>query len=108
MVDQTGNVLIRKPATAGMENRKGVSLQAHVYMVPQKTPDKDHNCLTDPIEAYVQGEWVKADWTTSGADGGGGVTNRNSHYCLLRFYCRDDGLIISKDLFETFVAYSPT
>ncbi|MGB2911673.1 MAG: hypothetical protein WBB55_13910 [Anaerolineales bacterium] len=61
IVDQTGNVLIRKPATAGIENRKGVILQAHMDMVPQKTPDKDHNFLTDPIEAYVDGDRIRTN-----------------------------------------------
>lgn len=72
-VDQTGNVIMRKPATPGMENRKGVILQAHMDMVPQKNADKKHDFLTDPIEAYVDGEWVTADGTTLGADNGMGV-----------------------------------
>lgn len=68
--DETGNIIIRKPATAGMENRKGVVLQAHVDMVPQKNSDKQHDFLTDPIDTYVDGEWVKANGTTLGADNG--------------------------------------
>lgn len=72
-VDPVGNVIIRKPATSGMENRRGVILQAHMDMVPQKTPDKVHDFDRDPIEAYVEGGWVKADRTTLGGDDGIGV-----------------------------------
>ena len=71
--DDTGNIIIRVPATPGFENRKGVILQGHMDMVPQKTSDSDHNFLTDPIKAYVDGEWVTADRTTLGADNGIGV-----------------------------------
>ncbi|MBR7168419.1 MAG: M20/M25/M40 family metallo-hydrolase, partial [Bacteroidales bacterium] len=72
-VDETGNVIMRKPATKGMENRKGVILQAHVDMVPQKNNDKVHNFETDPIETRIDGEWVKANGTTLGADNGMGA-----------------------------------
>jgi dipeptidase D len=71
--DEVGNVIIRKPATPGMENRKGVILQGHLDMVPQKNSDKVHDFATDPIEAHVDGEWVKANGTTLGADNGMGV-----------------------------------
>ncbi|MDE6493589.1 MAG: aminoacyl-histidine dipeptidase [Bacteroidales bacterium] len=71
--DKTGNVIMRKGATPGMENRKGVILQAHMDMVPQKNADKQHDFLTDPIEAYIDGEWVTANGTTLGADNGMGV-----------------------------------
>ena len=74
--DSTGrlcNVIIRVPATPGMENRKGVILQGHMDMVPQKTSDSDHDFLKDPIKAYVDGEWVTADRTTLGADNGIGL-----------------------------------
>lgn len=71
--DEVGNVMIRKPATPGMENRKGVVLQGHVDMVPQKNSDTDHNFETDPIQAYVDGDWVTAKGTTLGADNGMGV-----------------------------------
>ena len=71
--DDTGNVIIRVPATPGMENRKGVILQGHMDMVPQKTSDSPHDFLRDPIKAYVDGEWVTADRTTLGADNGIGV-----------------------------------
>lgn len=72
-VDEVGNVIIRKPATEGMENRKGVILQAHMDMVPQKNNDTVHDFATDPIETYVDGEWLKAKGTTLGADNGLGV-----------------------------------
>ncbi len=71
--DETGNVIIRKPATPGMENRKGVILQAHLDMVPQKNADKVHDFEKDPIETYVDGDWVRANGTTLGADNGLGV-----------------------------------
>ncbi len=71
--DEIGNVIIRKPATKGMENRKGIILQAHMDMVPQKTPESNHNFETDPIEPWIDGEWVKAKGTTLGADNGMGV-----------------------------------
>lgn len=71
--DEVGNVLIRKPATPGMEGRKTVTLQAHLDMVPQKNADVKHDFLTDPIDAYVDGDWVKARGTTLGADNGIGA-----------------------------------
>jgi len=72
-VDSACNVLVRKPATPGMESRKGVILQAHLDMVPQKNGDKVFDFTTDPIQAYVDGDWVTADGTTLGADNGMGV-----------------------------------
>ena len=72
-VDAGNNVVMRKPATPGMENRKGVILQAHMDMVPQKSPESNHNFETDPIETWIDGEWVKAKNTTLGADNGMGV-----------------------------------
>lgn len=71
--DEIGNIIIRKPATPGMENRKGVILQGHIDMVPQKNADKVHDFENDPIEAWVDGEWVRAKGTTLGADNGLGV-----------------------------------
>ena len=71
--DETGNVLVRKPATPGMEDRKAVVLQSHMDMVPQKNSNVDHNFEKDPIEAFVDGEWVRANNTTLGADNGIGV-----------------------------------
>ncbi|MDX9848186.1 MAG: aminoacyl-histidine dipeptidase [Tenuifilaceae bacterium] len=73
IVDEVGNVIIRKPATPGMENRKGIILQGHLDMVPQKNSDKQHDFEKDPIEAYIDGEWVTANGTTLGADNGIGV-----------------------------------
>ena len=71
--DEVGNVLVRKPATPGIENRKAVVLQAHMDMVPQKNSGIAHNFETDPIQAYIDGEWVTAKDTTLGADNGIGV-----------------------------------
>lgn len=75
IVDKVGNVIIRKPATKGMENRKGVIFQTHLDMVPQKNSDKKHDFLKDPIETVIDGEWVKANGTTLGADNGIGVAS---------------------------------
>ena len=71
--DPAGNIHFRKPATPGMENKKGIILQAHMDMVPQKTPESTHNFETDPIEPWIDGVWVKAKGTTLGADNGLGV-----------------------------------
>jgi len=71
--DSAHNVYVRKPATPGMENRRGIVLQAHLDMVPQKNNDKQFDFLTDPIQAYVDGDWVTADGTTLGADNGIGA-----------------------------------
>ena len=71
--DPAGNIVMRKPATPGMENRKGVILQAHMDMVPQKSPDSKHNFETDPIETIIDGDWVRANHTTLGSDDGLGV-----------------------------------
>ena len=72
-IDDAGNVLIRKAASKGMENRKTVVLQSHVDMVCEKNNQVTHNFLTDPIETYIDGEWLKAKGTTLGADNGIGV-----------------------------------
>ena len=71
--DAAHNVYVRKPASKGMEDRKGVILQAHLDMVPQKNNDKKFDFTKDPIDAYVDGEWVTADGTTLGADNGIGA-----------------------------------
>lgn len=71
--DETGNVIMRKPATPGMENLKGVIMQGHMDMVPQKNSDVKHDFEKDPIETWVDGEWLKAKGTTLGADNGLGV-----------------------------------
>ena len=73
VVDEVGNVIIKKPATRGMENRKGVILQGHLDMVPQKNSDKQFNFESDPIVTRIEGDWVTADGTTLGSDNGIGV-----------------------------------
>ena len=71
--DPARNIVMRKPATAGMENRKTVILQAHMDMVPQKELTSKHDFENDPIQTWIDGEWVKAKGTTLGADDGIGV-----------------------------------
>lgn len=71
--DSFGNIIIKKPATKGMENKKSVVLQAHLDMVPEKNSEKTHDFEKDPIETLVEGDWVKANDTTLGADNGIGV-----------------------------------
>ena len=68
--DEAGNILMLKPATPGYEDRKVITLQGHMDMVPQKTKESTHNFETDPIETYIDGEWVKARGTTLGSDDG--------------------------------------
>ncbi len=72
-LDPAGNVVMRKPAAPGMENKKGVILQAHMDMVPQKALTSNHNFETDPIETHIEGDWVYANNTTLGSDDGMGV-----------------------------------
>ena len=73
-IDEGNNIVMKKPATHGMERRKVVLMQAHMDMVPQKSPESNHNFETDPIETYIDGEgWVRAKGTTLGADNGLGV-----------------------------------
>lgn len=71
--DEAGNIIMRKPATPGLEARKGIILQAHMDMVPQKTPDSKHDFVNDPIQTVVKGDWLYACDTTLGADNGLGV-----------------------------------
>ena len=71
--DAAGNVVIRKPATAGMENATPVILQSHSDMVCEKNSDVEFNFDTDPIQTYIDGDWVKAKGTTLGGDDGIGV-----------------------------------
>lgn len=71
--DKGENIIMRKPATKGYENRKTVTLQAHMDIVPQKAKDSDHNFETDPIRSRIDGEWVRTYGTTLGADDGLGV-----------------------------------
>lgn len=73
VVDATGNVLIRKPATEGMENRKTIILQSHMDMVCDKLVDIEFDFDNDPIKTYIDGEWLTAEGTTLGADDGIGV-----------------------------------
>ena len=73
--DEVGNIIIRKPATPGFEDCKGVIMQGHLDMVPQKNSDKDHDFVNDPIETLIDGEWVTANGTTLGADNGIGVAS---------------------------------
>ena len=72
-VDETGNVIIKKPASPGMEGRNVLALQSHLDMVHQKNADTDFNFDTQGIQMYVEGDWVKAKGTTLGADNGIGI-----------------------------------
>ena len=63
--DQRGNVVLTKPATKGMENRRGVVFQVHLDMVPQKNPDVTHDFVKDPIRPRIEGDLVKATGTTA-------------------------------------------
>ena len=74
-VDLSGNVIIKKPATIGMENRKTVILQSHLDMVHQKNAATDFNFDTQGIQSYIDGDWVTAKGTTLGADNGMGVAS---------------------------------
>lgn len=71
--DDTGNVIIKKPASDGFENRKTVILQAHLDMVHQKNADTEFDFDNEGIQSYIDGDWVKAKGTTLGADNGMGV-----------------------------------
>lgn len=73
LVDASGNVVIKKPATAGMENKPTIVLQSHLDMVHQKNNDTQFDFSTEGIKSYIDGEWVKAEGTTLGADNGMGV-----------------------------------
>lgn len=71
--DPAGNIVMRKPATPGMENKPGVILQSHMDMVPQKAPHSDHDFVNHPIQPRIVDDWVYATDTTLGADNGLGV-----------------------------------
>ncbi|MBE6295643.1 MAG: aminoacyl-histidine dipeptidase [Bacteroidales bacterium] len=73
IADSVGNVLVKKPAYPGFEDRKTIILQSHMDMVCDKRPDVDHDFTKDPIRPYIDGEWLKAQGTTLGADNGIGV-----------------------------------
>lgn len=75
IVDEVGNVIIKKPATAGMEDRQTVVIQSHLDMVHQKNSDTTFDFDTQGIDMYVDGDWVKAKGTTLGADNGIGVAS---------------------------------
>lgn len=75
LTDKAGNVVIKKPASPGMENRKTVVLQSHLDMVHQKNNDTDFDFSTEGIKMYVDGDWVRARGTTLGADNGLGVAS---------------------------------
>ncbi len=83
--DKTGNVVIRKPATKGYESARTVILQSHLDMVPQKNSDVSHDFTKDPIDTYIDGEWVKARSTTLGADNGIG--------CAMMMAVLEDGTL---------------
>ena len=72
--DEAMNVIMRVPATPGYEDHEGVILQAHMDMVCEKNGDVEHDFMTDPIETYVDGEWLKAKGTTLGGDDGIGIS----------------------------------
>ncbi len=72
--DQAGNILVTKNATSGLEDRPGLILQAHLDMVPQKNENIIHDFLFDPINPYIDGDWLRAQNTTLGADNGIGVS----------------------------------
>jgi len=76
IVDKTGNVIIRKPASKGMEHLKSVVLQSHMDMVCEKNSDVQHDFDTDPIQPYIDGGWIKAKGTTLGADDGIGIATQ--------------------------------
>ena len=74
VADEAMNVIMRVPATPGYENHEGIILQAHMDMVCEKNGDVQHDFMTDPIETFVDGEWLKAKGTTLGADNGIGIS----------------------------------
>lgn len=83
--DKVGNVLIKKPATKGYESHPAIIIQSHLDMVPQKNSDVDHDFTKDPIQTYIDGEWVKAKSTTLGADNGLG--------CAMMMSLLEDGMV---------------
>lgn len=108
--DKVGNVIIKKPATKGMEDRKKVVLQSHLDMVHQKNNDTDFNFATQGVDMYVDGDWVRAKGTTLGADNGLGVaaimaileSNQIEHPALEALFTIDEetGMTGAKELDE--------
>ena len=74
VADEAMNVIMRVPATPGYEDKEGVILQAHMDMVCEKNGDVEHDFMSDPIQTYIDGEWLKAQGTTLGADNGIGIS----------------------------------
>jgi len=108
IVDRIGNVIIKKAATKGMENRETVILQTHIDMVHQKNATTTFDFLTQGIESYIDGDWVKAKGTTLGADNGMGVaaamsllsSNDHAHPALEALFTIDEetGMTGAKEL----------
>jgi len=98
IVDKIGNVIIKKPASEGMKNRKTVILQSHLDMVHQKNSDKVFDFDTQGIEMLVESDWVRANGTTLGADNGIGVaaimavlsSNEIAHPAVEAFFTIDE------------------
>ena len=74
VADEAMNVIMRVPATPGYEDKEGIILQAHMDMVCEKNGDVEHDFMSDPIQTYIDGEWLKAQGTTLGADNGIGIS----------------------------------
>ena len=71
--DDAGNIIMRKPATPGLEHLTPITMESHMDMVPQKAVDSTHDFINEPIETYIDGDWVKAKGTTLGSDDGIGA-----------------------------------
>lgn len=96
-VTEIGNVIIRKSATDSNTSRKKIVMQAHMDMVPSKTKESKHNFTTDPIDAYIDGEWVTANETTLGADNGMGVAMGLAVLAATNIKHNDIELLITTD-----------
>lgn len=111
--DKVGNILIKKPATHGFENRQTVVLQAHMDMVPQKNGTTEHDFQKDALKPVVDGEWVRASGTTLGADNGIGLaaalavleSNDLQHGPIEAFFTVDEetGMIGANGLTDNFL-----
>lgn len=96
-VDETGNVLVSCPATPGREDRETLVMQAHMDMVCEKNSDIKHDFENDPLETYIDGDWVTANGTTLGADDGAGMAlslaamlDKSYEHGPLEFLCTYD------------------